>query len=103
MEHKGEKYERLIAFAKTLPATPSAVVHPCDTSALSAAVEAARLGLIAPILVGPSARIVSVAEEGGMRPLCASASVVRRHGSAWVIPTDEEWMIASHALDLLGA
>ncbi|KVT65070.1 phosphate acetyltransferase [Burkholderia ubonensis] len=66
MEHKGEKYERLIAFAKTLPATPTAVAHPCDTSALSAAVEAARLGLIAPILVGPSARIVSVAEEGGL-------------------------------------
>ncbi|KWE67911.1 phosphate acetyltransferase [Burkholderia ubonensis] len=66
MEHKREKYERLIAFAKTLPATPTAVAHPCDTSALSAAVEAARLGLIAPILVGPSARIVSVAEEGGL-------------------------------------
>ncbi|WP_431822400.1 phosphate acetyltransferase [Burkholderia sp. F1] len=66
MEHKREKYERLIAFAKTLPATPTAVVHPCDPSALSAAVEAARLGLIAPILVGPSAKIVSIAEEGGL-------------------------------------
>ncbi|KVK83478.1 hypothetical protein WJ47_21060 [Burkholderia ubonensis] len=60
--------------------------------------------LSAPILVGPSARIVSVAEEGGMRPLCASASVVPDSlVSAWVIPTDEEWMIASHTLDLLGA
>jgi phosphate acetyltransferase len=29
------------------------VVHPCDESSLSGAIEAAQLGLIAPILVGP--------------------------------------------------
>lgn len=66
MEHKREKYERLIAFARTLPATPTAVAHPCDLSALGAAVEAAQLGLIEPILVGPSAKIAALADEGGL-------------------------------------
>jgi phosphate acetyltransferase len=37
------------------------VAHPCDPSALEGAVQAAELGLIAPILVGPRARIESIA------------------------------------------
>jgi phosphotransacetylase len=36
---------------------PAAVAHPCDANALGAAVEAAHAGLIAPILVGPAAKI----------------------------------------------
>lgn len=63
MEHKREKYERLIAFAATLPPTPTAVAHPCDHDSLSAVVEAARLKLIAPILVGPRAKIEAAAKE----------------------------------------
>ncbi|KVR92309.1 hypothetical protein WK27_05460 [Burkholderia vietnamiensis] len=54
MKNKREKYARLIAFAKTLPPTPTAVAHPCDESSLRGAVEAAQLGLIQPILVGPT-------------------------------------------------
>ena len=45
---------------------PTAVVHPCDQSSLEGAVEAARMGLIAPILVGPRARIEAVAREHGI-------------------------------------
>jgi len=41
---------------------PTAVVHPCDATSITAAVEAAALGLIAPILVGPSARIQAAAD-----------------------------------------
>jgi phosphate acetyltransferase len=63
MEHKREKYERLIAFAATLPPTPTAVAHPCDHDSLEAVVEAARLKLIAPILVGPRAKIEAAAKE----------------------------------------
>src|SRR5690349_11591932 len=63
MEHKREKYERLIAFAATLPPTPTAVAHPCDHDSLAAVVEAARLKLIAPILVGPRAKIEAAAKE----------------------------------------
>ena len=58
-----EKYQRLVDECKTLPPTPTAVVHPCDQSSLQGAVDAARMGLIAPILVGPLARIEEVARQ----------------------------------------
>lgn len=61
-----EKYERLVAEAKRLPALSTAVVHPCDQSSLEGAVDAARLGLIKPILVGPTQRIRKVASEFGI-------------------------------------
>jgi phosphate acetyltransferase len=61
-----EHYERLLARAKTLPAVPTAVAHPCDESSLTGAVDAARMGLIVPILVGPAARIRGVAEQAGL-------------------------------------
>ena len=63
MERAHEKYQRLLDFCKTLPPTPTAVVHPCDEGSLRGAVDAARLGLIAPILVGPKARIEAIAKE----------------------------------------
>jgi len=66
MEHKHEKYQRLLDVCKTLPPTPTAVVHPCDESSLRGAVDAAKLGLIAPILVGPRARIEAIAKENGI-------------------------------------
>jgi phosphate acetyltransferase len=58
-----EKYERLIARAKAATPVPTAVAHPCDESSLTGAVDAAKLGLIAPILVGPADRIRAVAKE----------------------------------------
>jgi len=57
------KYQRLLDFCKTLPATPTAVAHPCDQTSLQGAVDAAKLGLIVPILVGPRARIEDVAKQ----------------------------------------
>jgi phosphate acetyltransferase len=66
MERKHEKYQRLIDTCKTLPPTPTAVAHPCDESSLRGAVDAAKLGLIAQILVGPRARIEAIAKEHGI-------------------------------------
>jgi phosphate acetyltransferase len=66
MERTHEKYQKLLDFCKGLPATPTAVAHPCDESSLRGAVDAAKLGLIAPILVGPKARIEAVAKEHGI-------------------------------------
>jgi len=63
MERGHEKYQRLLDFCKSLPPTTVAVAHPCDESSLRGAVDAARLGLIAPILVGPKARIEAVAKQ----------------------------------------
>jgi len=71
MERAHEKYQRLLDFCKSLPPTPTAVAHPCDESSLRGAVDAAALGLIAPTLVGPRARIEDTAARfridiGGM-------------------------------------
>jgi phosphate acetyltransferase len=61
-----EKYQRLLDFCKSLPPTPTAVAHPCDESSLRGAVDAAKLGLIAPILVGPRERITGLARQHGL-------------------------------------
>ncbi|HKG78421.1 MAG TPA: phosphate acetyltransferase [Pyrinomonadaceae bacterium] len=60
------KYERLLARCETLAPVPTAVVHPCEATALEGAVEAAQKGLITPILVGPAARIAEVAAASGI-------------------------------------
>ncbi|MBP2311289.1 phosphate acetyltransferase/phosphate butyryltransferase [Azospirillum soli] len=61
-----EKYERLVAACRDISPVPTAVAHPCDTTSLSGAVDAARQGFIAPILIGPAARIRAVADEAGL-------------------------------------
>jgi len=67
MKHRAhEKYQRLIDFCKSLPPTPTAVAHPCDESSLRGAVDAAKLGLITPILVGPRSRITELARLHGL-------------------------------------
>ncbi len=63
MERKHEKYERLIARCKELSPVSTAVAHPCDETSLKGAVEAAELGIMTPILVGPRARIVALAAQ----------------------------------------
>lgn len=63
MERKHEKYERLIARCKQLSPTVTAVAHPCDENSLRGAVEAAEMGLLQPILVGPRAKIEAVAAQ----------------------------------------
>ena len=63
MERKHEKYERLIARCKALTPVPTAVAHPCDESSLRGAVEAAELGILQPILVGPRDKIEAVAAQ----------------------------------------
>jgi phosphate acetyltransferase len=57
-----EKYESLIAAAKTLPPIATAVAYPCDETSLKGALEAAEMGLIKPILVGPEEKIRGVAQ-----------------------------------------
>jgi phosphate acetyltransferase len=58
-----EKYERLIKQAQRQATIKAAIVHPCDDVSLQGTAEAARLGLIEPILVGPAHRIRGVAER----------------------------------------
>ncbi|APG91585.1 phosphate acetyltransferase [Sinorhizobium americanum] len=57
------KYDRLIAAAQAETPAVTLIVHPCDETSLRGALEAAEIGLIKPILVGPKAKIRSVAAE----------------------------------------
>ena len=67
MERKHDKYEKLLARAKSLAPLPTAVAHPCDESSLVGAADAARIGLIKPILVGPRDRIAAAARKAGVK------------------------------------
>jgi len=60
------KYERVLARCRGLDPIATAVAHPCEATALSGAMEAAAQGLIAPILVGPAAKIREIAAAGGI-------------------------------------
>jgi phosphate acetyltransferase len=64
--HTHEKYQRLIDVCKAMPPTTVAVAHPCDESSLSGAMDAAKMGLIVPILVGPKQRIEATAKKFGI-------------------------------------
>jgi phosphate acetyltransferase len=64
--HQHEKYERLIAATKGMPALPTAVAHPCDETSLRGALEAADAGTIVPILVGPQEKIRNLAKSLGL-------------------------------------
>jgi phosphate acetyltransferase len=49
--------------ARKIPPLTVAITHPCDESSLAGAVDAARLGLLVPLLIGPSARIAAAAQK----------------------------------------
>lgn len=59
---KHEKYDALIVASRARTPLRTAVVHPCDENSLIGALEAASLGLIEPVLVGPENRIRALAE-----------------------------------------
>jgi phosphotransacetylase/acyl dehydratase len=61
-----ERFRTLLTEAAGQTPLPTAVAHPCDVDALGAAVEAARAGLITPILVGPHDKILRTAERAGL-------------------------------------
>jgi phosphate acetyltransferase len=57
------KYELLLERCRSLEPVPTAVAHPCEETALAGAIEAGEKGLIAPILVGPAAKIQEIAKQ----------------------------------------
>ena len=60
------KYEQLLERCRSLAPVPTAVAYPCEASALTAAVEAAQLKLIVPLLVGPRVKILEIAQSAGL-------------------------------------
>ena len=77
-----DKYDQLIAAAQKERTIKVAVAHPCDDVSLRGAMEAKRLGLIEPILVGPVERIRSVASQGDS----TSTPWTSRHRSTVMTP-----------------
>ncbi|AUL98868.1 phosphate acetyltransferase [Zoogloeaceae bacteirum Par-f-2] len=57
------RYSHLLSVSSGLAPIPIAVAHPCDAESLRGPIQAARAGLVEPILIGPEAKIRAVAEE----------------------------------------
>jgi phosphotransacetylase len=60
------KYEQLLVRCRNLEPIPTAVAHPCDSRAIVGALEAASIGLITPIFVGPADKIAEVVKASGI-------------------------------------
>jgi phosphotransacetylase len=61
-----DNYRHLIDACAAHPAMLTGVVHPCDGASLATAVEAAKLGLIIPILIGVEQKIKAAADAAGL-------------------------------------
>jgi phosphate acetyltransferase/phosphate butyryltransferase len=62
----GARHRHLIDLANGLPPLRTAVVHPVDRNSLVGALDAAKAGLIVPVLIGPEQKIGSAAEEANV-------------------------------------
>lgn len=60
------RYRELVAKAKHGEPVATAIVHPCSAVALEGPLDAAREGVIRPVLVGPQHRIEGIAAEAGL-------------------------------------
>lgn len=58
-----DQFQELLQNCKGLPPLACAVVHPCSPESLRGAIEAAQQELIVPILIGPEAKIRSLAAQ----------------------------------------
>lgn len=65
--NRHRRFRELLADAQGGQPVPVAVAHPCDAVTIAAVAEVAAAGLVAPILVGPEARIRAAAEQAGAR------------------------------------
>jgi phosphotransacetylase len=86
------KYESLLLKCATLAPVPTAVVYPCERTALAGVLEAAEQRLIAPILTGPAATI---------RQIAASARIDL--GATEIVDTPDSESAASKAVELVRA
>ena len=60
------RFRELLSLADGMAPMRCAVVHPCDVGSLSGALDAARHGLMIPLLIGPKEKILAVAREAGL-------------------------------------
>jgi phosphotransacetylase len=78
-----DAFARLLKRCQGMPPVVCAIVHPCDRDSLLGPLEAAKRGLIAPVLVGPEAKIRAVAQaEGADLSGCRIVSTEHSHEAA---------------------
>ncbi|HMA87237.1 MAG TPA: bifunctional enoyl-CoA hydratase/phosphate acetyltransferase [Burkholderiales bacterium] len=78
-----DAFARLLKRCQGMPPVLTAVVHPCDRDSLLGPLEAAKRGLIVPVLVGPEAKIRAVAQaEGADLSGCRIVSTEHSHEAA---------------------
>jgi len=75
---RGVRFRQVIEQARGLVPIRTAVVHPVDRNSLLGAIDAARAGLIVPVLVGPETKIRAVAAAESV-DLVPWALVATRH------------------------
>ena len=61
-----DRFDAIVAEAKSLPLIRAAVVHPCSPEAIEAAVEIRDEGLMEPVLIGPENKIRAAALKAGI-------------------------------------
>lgn len=59
-------FQRLVERVRLLPPLPAAFVYPCDRDSIQLALSGAFAGYLAPLLVGPEARIRDLAGRSGL-------------------------------------
>jgi phosphotransacetylase/acyl dehydratase len=64
--NRHDRFHSLLARTHGLEPLVTAIAHPCDANAILAAAEAAKTGLIKPILIGPRLRIEAAAKAAGI-------------------------------------
>jgi phosphotransacetylase/acyl dehydratase len=92
LRERGRGYRLLIEQTRGLQPIRTAVVHPVDSVSLIAAIEAAREGLIVPVLVGPEHKIRSAAEIAKLDLACYE-----------IVPTEHSAAAADRAVALARA
>ena len=60
------KYEQLLKRCENLSPIPASIAYPCDATSLLGTIEAAKAGLLAPMLVGPATKIAEAAASAGI-------------------------------------
>jgi len=63
---RNDVFAIIVKACESIPSVSCAIAHPCDRDSLLGPIEAARAGIITPVLVGPEARIREVAEAAGI-------------------------------------
>jgi len=106
-----DKYRRLMELAGGSDPVPTAIVHPCSEAAITAALDAAQAGLIAPILIGPDAKIKAAATAAsraidGFRIVPVAHSHAAAAKAVELVRTGEAQLVMKgslHTDELMGA